>query len=65
MKPLYFLVVIPVLCFLIGVPLTNRVKPFVLGLPFSMFWIVLCVLLSSVTLWIMYKADQHDEEEVE
>ncbi|KAB2336287.1 DUF3311 domain-containing protein [Cytobacillus depressus] len=63
MKPLYFLAFIPVVGFLIGVPLMNRIEPYVLGLPFSMFWIVLCVLLSSLTIWVMYRLDQHDEEE--
>ena len=65
MKPLYFLAFIPILGFLIGVPLTNRIEPFVLGLPFSMFWIVLWVVLSSLTLWIMYRFDEHNEEETE
>ncbi|MEK5333051.1 MULTISPECIES: DUF3311 domain-containing protein [unclassified Lysinibacillus] len=65
MKPLYYLAFIPVLGFLVGVPLTNRVDPYILGLPFSMFWIVLCVVLTSLTTLIMYKFDQHDEEGVE
>jgi uncharacterized membrane protein AbrB (regulator of aidB expression) len=65
LKPLYFLAFIPILGFLIGVPLTNRIEPFVLGLPFSMFWIVLWVVLSSLTLWIMYRFDEHNEEETE
>ncbi|MDR7240099.1 DUF3311 domain-containing protein [Neobacillus drentensis] len=62
MKPFYFLAFIPVVAFLIGVPLVNRIKPFVLGLPFSMFWIVLWVILSSLILFILYRLDQHDEE---
>ncbi|WP_286230053.1 DUF3311 domain-containing protein [Neobacillus mesonae] len=65
MKPLHFLAFIPVVGFLIGVPLTNRIEPYVLGLPFSMFWIVLCVVISSLTVWVMYKFEQHDEEGVE
>ncbi|MDR7075131.1 hypothetical protein J2Y03_000119 [Neobacillus niacini] len=62
MKPLYFLVFIPVVAFLIGVPLANRIEPYVLGLPFSMFWTVLWVILSSLTIFILYRFDQHDEE---
>ncbi|MBY0121739.1 DUF3311 domain-containing protein [Bacillus sp. S/N-304-OC-R1] len=65
MKPLYYLAFIPIVGFLIGVPLTNRIEPFVLGLPFSMFWIVLCVVLSSLTVLVMYKFDKHDEEGAE
>ncbi|MFJ5769334.1 DUF3311 domain-containing protein [Psychrobacillus sp. NPDC093180] len=62
MKPLYFLAFIPVVAFLVGVPLTNQIEPYVLGLPFSMFWIVLWVILSSLTLLILYKFDQHEDE---
>ncbi|MEH7438101.1 DUF3311 domain-containing protein [Neobacillus drentensis] len=62
MKPLYFLAFIPVVGFLIGVPIVNRIEPYVLGLPFSMFWIVLWVILSSLTIFILYRFDQHDEE---
>lgn len=65
MRPLHLLSFIPILGFLVGVPLANRIEPYVLGLPFSMFWIVLCVVLSSVTVLIMYKFDQHDEEGAE
>ncbi|MFK2825566.1 DUF3311 domain-containing protein [Bacillus sp. B190/17] len=65
MKPLHFLALIPIVGFLIGVPLTNRIEPYVLGLPLSMFWIVLCVVLTSLTVWVMYTFDQHDEEGVE
>lgn len=65
MKKIHLLSFIPIIGFLVGVPLTNRIEPFVLGLPFSMFWIILCVVLSSVTVWVMYKFDHHDEEGVE
>ncbi|MDQ6596681.1 DUF3311 domain-containing protein [Bacillus salipaludis] len=62
MKPFYFLAFIPVLAFLIGVPLVNRIELYVLGLPFTMFWIVLWVILSSLTILILYRFDQQDEE---
>jgi hypothetical protein len=65
LKPLYFLVFIPVVAFLIGVPLANRIELYVLGLPFLMFWIVLWVILSSLTILILYRFDQHDEEVAE
>ena len=38
-------------------PLVNRVEPFVLGMPFNMFWMVMWTILSSVILGIMYKLD--------
>ncbi|QCJ45390.1 DUF3311 domain-containing protein [Bacillus sp. S3] len=38
-------------------PLANRIEPYVLGLPFLLFWIVLWMILSSVVLLIVYKLD--------
>ncbi|WP_066072502.1 DUF3311 domain-containing protein [Neobacillus soli] len=38
-------------------PLANRIEPYVLGLPFLLFWIVLWMILSSVVLFIVYKLD--------
>ncbi|MEV0700087.1 DUF3311 domain-containing protein [Saccharopolyspora sp. NPDC050389] len=38
-------------------PLANRVHPFVLGMPFLLFWIVLWVLLTSACMAIVYWTD--------
>lgn len=38
-------------------PFVNRVEPFVLGLPFLLFWIVLWVVLTSVCMGIVYWTD--------
>lgn len=38
-------------------PFANRVEPFVLGLPFLLFWIVLWVVITSVCLAIVYRTD--------
>lgn len=37
----------PPLAILVGVPLANHVHRYVLGLPFLLFWILVCVLLTS------------------
>ena len=42
-----WLAVIPGLLILGGVPFANRVHRLVLGLPFLLFWIVGCVVLTS------------------
>lgn len=63
MKPLHLLSFIPIAGFLIGVPFMNKIEPTVLGLPFSMFWIVLWVLLSSLTILIFYFADEKGRDE--
>jgi hypothetical protein len=43
-------------------PLANRAEPFVLGLPFLLFWIVLWILLSFVILAVVYKLDPDNKE---
>ncbi|MBX6364311.1 MAG: DUF3311 domain-containing protein [Gemmatimonadetes bacterium] len=41
-----------------GVPFANRVEPFVLGLPFLLFWILAWVVVTSGTLGVIYALDQ-------
>ena len=57
MKPLYLLAVIPFVGLLGGVFFANRVEPFVLGLPFLMFWVVLWVVLSAGIMGVIYALD--------
>lgn len=42
-----WLAVIPALLILVGVPFANHVHRLVMGLPFLLFWIVGCVVLTS------------------
>ncbi len=57
MRPMYLLAALPFLGLLGGIPFVNRVTPFVLGLPFILFWIVLWVVLTSVIMWVIYSTD--------
>jgi Protein of unknown function (DUF3311) len=57
MRPVYLLAALPFLGLLGGIPFANRVTPFVLGLPFILFWIVLWVVISSVIMWVIYSMD--------
>jgi hypothetical protein len=41
-----------------GVPLANRVEPYVIGLPFLLFWILLWVLLTSAVMGLIYALDR-------
>ena len=41
----------------------NSVKPFVLGMPFSMFFIVLFIVIEFVVLLILYFAEEKDVSE--
>lgn len=46
-----------------GYALANRVDPILLGMPFSMFWIVLWVVIGAVALLVVYfkDADKADD----
>jgi hypothetical protein len=62
MKPLHLLAVVPFVGLLGGIPFANRVTPFVLGMPFILFWIVLWVLLTSVIMGVVYVLDPANRE---
>lgn len=42
-----------------GYELGNRVEPFVLGLPFSLFWVVAGVGLAAVLVIVFYVTEPH------
>ena len=46
--PYRWLAALPGILILVGVPFANRLHPTVLGLPFLLFWIVGCVVLTSL-----------------
>ena len=62
MRPVYLLAALPFLGLLGGIPFVNRVTPFVLGLPFILFWIVLWVVLTSVIMFVIYSLDPVNRE---
>ena len=53
-----WLAVLPTVGLLGGVPFANRVHPYVLGLPFLLFWIVLWVVLTSITMGVILALDR-------
>ena len=53
-----WLAILPAVGILGGVPFANRVEPYVLGLPFLLFWIVAWVLLTSVIMGIILALDR-------
>jgi xanthosine utilization system XapX-like protein len=62
--PLYrALAVVPAIAILVGVPLVNHVRAYVFGLPFLLFWIVACVLLTSVVMAVIGALDRRRERE--
>jgi hypothetical protein len=48
---------IPFLGMCFSVPLWDRVHPFVLGLPFNLFWLIAWIVLTSLCLWAAYRVE--------
>lgn len=42
---------------LVGVFFVNRVTPFVLGLPFLLFWMVAWAVLTAILMFVVYRLD--------
>jgi hypothetical protein len=61
MKPQHILAAIPFVGVLVGIFFANSVEPYVLGLPFAMFWVVMWVVLAAVIMGIVYRLDERDE----
>lgn len=57
MKPIYLLALLPYLGILVGPFFFNKVTPYVLGMPFILFWIVLWVVMTPPIMAIIYKRD--------
>jgi Protein of unknown function (DUF3311) len=62
MKPIYLLGMVPFIGMLGLLPIVNRVTPYVLGVPFILFWIVMWVLLTSTIMLIIFKLDPANKE---
>lgn len=52
------LAALPTIGLLAGIPFANRVEPFVLGLPFLLFWIVVWVVITSVVMGAIWTLDR-------
>ncbi|MGI6127690.1 MAG: DUF3311 domain-containing protein [Planifilum sp.] len=63
MKYIKLLLLVPFVGMLAPLPLVNRIEPYILGMPFLLFWISLWMVLSSVILYILYKLDADREGE--
>lgn len=57
MQHVRWLAALPFLGMLIGPFFLNRVEPYILGLPFLLAWLVLCVIATSVVMAIIYATD--------
>jgi hypothetical protein len=57
MKLRHLLSILPFIGILVLMPFVNTVKPYVLGLPFVFFWMVMWVVITAIILGIVYKID--------
>ena len=63
MKPVIALLsLLPFIGMLGFLPLVNKVEPYILGLPFVFFWVIVWVILTSVILAIVYKLDPANKD---
>jgi len=53
-----YLAAIPFLTLVFALPLVNRVRPMVLGLPFLLFWILVWVALTPFILALAYRLEK-------
>ncbi|MGH8114399.1 MAG: DUF3311 domain-containing protein [Rhodanobacteraceae bacterium] len=53
----------PFVGILVGVFFANRVTPFVLGLPFLLFWIVAWTVLTAILMAVVYKLDPRNRRD--
>jgi hypothetical protein len=58
MKLTHALSAVPFIGILAGIFFANRAEPFVLGLPFALFWVTLWVLLTALIMAIVYRLDR-------
>lgn len=63
MKISYALAALPFLGLLGGIAFANRVEPFVLGMPFILFWVVMWVVLTSGIMAVIYFLDPANKED--
>lgn len=64
MKFFHVLALIPFIGILGGISFANRVTPYILGMPFILFWIVFWVVLTSGIMAVIYKMDPKNKEEL-
>ena len=64
MRRYRWLAAIPTLGMLGGVPFANRVRPYVLGLPFLLAWIVVWVVITSLVMATIFFLDSRRDAEI-
>ena len=57
MRPVHLLAVIPFIGLLIGPVVHNRLRPFILGMPFPLGWITVWIVLTAIVMAVLYALD--------
>jgi hypothetical protein len=53
----FILATLPFIGMLVLIPWVNQTEPYVLGLPFLLFWIVVWVVLTAACMTVIYYSD--------
>lgn len=59
------LAAVPFVMMLVLTPFMNRTTPYILGLPFLLFWVVLSVVMTSVCMFVVYRTDPQNRAPVD
>ena len=65
MKVQHVLAGLPFVGILVGMFFANSVEPYVLGLPFAMFWVVMWVVLAAGIMAVVYRLDARERSREE
>ncbi|ROQ71657.1 hypothetical protein EES39_05745 [Streptomyces sp. ADI92-24] len=57
-RPQLLWLLVPYVLYLGALPLVNRVRPLVLGLPFLFFWLLGATVLTPVAVWLARRGDR-------
>ncbi|ALC83165.1 MULTISPECIES: DUF3311 domain-containing protein [Bacillus] len=63
MHAIKWLALVPLIGIIVGVVFFNQVTPFILGMPFLLFWLVMWTILSSLIMGIVFKFDPDSKED--
>jgi hypothetical protein len=63
MKLQHALSALPFLGILVGTFFANSVTPYVLGLPFALFWVTLWVVLAAAIMAVVYTLDHRERDD--
>ncbi|MEH7343529.1 DUF3311 domain-containing protein [Bacillus sp. JJ1532] len=54
------LIVIPFILMLVAIPFVNRIHPFIIGLPFFHFWLLLGMIITPICTFMIYQLDKSE-----